>query len=101
MDARANDNETDRANTGCRCKRSLRFSDRSVASDAQIVMGAVAAATNTIKLGTTCLIAPYRHPLSDARQLATIDVLSEGRVMVGVAAGWMAEEYAAPSCNNY
>jgi len=63
--------------------------------DAQVVMGAVAAATTRIQLGTTCLIAPYRHPLSDARQLATIDVLSEGRLMVGVAAGWMAEEYDA------
>ncbi len=63
--------------------------------DAQVVMGAVAASTHTIKLGTTCLIPPYRHPLSDARQLATIDVLSGGRLIVGVAAGWMAEEYTA------
>jgi probable F420-dependent oxidoreductase len=63
--------------------------------DAQIVMSAVAAVTETIKLGTTCLISPYRHPLSDARQLATIDVLSEGRLIIGVAAGWLAEEYTA------
>ena len=63
--------------------------------DAQVVMGAVAAATTRIRLGTTCLIAPYRHPLSDARQLATLDVLSDGRLMVGVAAGWMVEEYDA------
>lgn len=63
--------------------------------DAQVVMGAVSAATERIKLGTSCLIGPYRHPLSDARQLATIDVLSKGRLILGVAAGWMAEEYTA------
>jgi len=63
--------------------------------DAQITMASVAAVTTTLRLGTTCLIAPYRHPLSDARQLSSIDVLSGGRLMVGVAAGWMAEEYTA------
>jgi len=41
------------------------------------------------------LIAPYRGPLNDARQLATIDVLSSGRLIVGVGAGWMEEEFAA------
>jgi probable F420-dependent oxidoreductase len=63
--------------------------------DAAVVMGAVAISTTRLKLGTSCLIAPYRHPLSDARQFATIDQLSQGRLMLGVAAGWMAEEYAA------
>lgn len=61
--------------------------------DAAVCMGAVAVSTSRIKLGTSCLIAPYRHPLSDARQLATIDQLSKGRLMLGVAAGWMAEEF--------
>ena len=61
--------------------------------DAAVCMGAVAVSTTRLKLGTSCLIAPYRHPLSDARQFATIDQLSKGRLMLGVAAGWMAEEY--------
>ncbi|MSO73750.1 MAG: TIGR03619 family F420-dependent LLM class oxidoreductase [Alphaproteobacteria bacterium] len=63
--------------------------------DAAVCMGAVAVSTTRIKLGTSCLIAPYRQPLSDARQFATIDQLSKGRLMLGVAAGWMAEEYAS------
>ncbi len=63
--------------------------------DAMVTMGAVAASTSTLKLGTSVLIAPYRHPLSDARQLATVDVLSGGRVLVGVGAGWMQEEFDA------
>ncbi len=43
--------------------------------DGAVVMGAVAAATSRLRLGTSVLIAPYRGPLNDARQLATIDVL--------------------------
>ena len=63
--------------------------------DALITMGAVASATSRIRLATSVLIAPYRHPLSDARQFATVDVLSGGRVIVGIGAGWMREEFEA------
>ena len=63
--------------------------------DAAVVMGAVAVQTTTLKLGTSVLISPYRHPLSDARQFMTVDHLSNGRVMLGVGVGWMAEEYDA------
>src|SRR5262249_43629652 len=56
---------------------------------------AVAISTTRLKLGTSVLIAPYRNPLSDARQFATVDVLSNGRLLLGVGAGWMAEEFAA------
>jgi probable F420-dependent oxidoreductase len=63
--------------------------------DGAVVMGAVASATSTIKLGTSVLVAPYRGPLSDARQFATVDVLSGGRLLLGVGAGWMAEEFDA------
>lgn len=63
--------------------------------DALVTMGAAASATSTLKLGTSVLIAPYRHPLSDARQLATVDVLSGGRLLVGVGAGWMRDEFDA------
>jgi probable F420-dependent oxidoreductase len=63
--------------------------------DGAVVMGAVAAATSRLRLGTSVLIAPYRGPLNDARQLATIDVLSGGRLLVGVGAGWLEEEFAA------
>ena len=63
--------------------------------DAAVVMGAAATATTTIKLGTSVLVAPYRHPLADMRQLTTIDVLSNGRLMLGVGEGWMEEEFTA------
>ena len=63
--------------------------------DAAVVMGAVAHATNSLKLGTSVLISPYRNPLSDARQFATIDQLSNGRLLFGVGAGWMQEEFDA------
>jgi probable F420-dependent oxidoreductase len=63
--------------------------------DAAVTMGAVAASTNTLKLGTSVLIAPYRNPLSDARQFATVDALSNGRLILGVGAGWMKEEFDA------
>ncbi len=63
--------------------------------DGAVVMGAVAASTTKLKLAPSCLIAPYRHPLADARQFATLDRLSNGRVMLGVAAGWMDEEFAS------
>ena len=63
--------------------------------DAAVVMGAVAVRTTTLKLGTSVLIAPYRHPLSDARQFMTVDHLSNGRLMLGVGVGWMVEEFDA------
>ena len=63
--------------------------------DAAVIMGAVAVSTRRLKLGTSVLIGPYRNPLSDARQLATIDQLSNGRLLFGVGAGWMQEEFEA------
>ena len=61
--------------------------------DAAVFMGAVAQLTKRIRLGTSVLISPYRHPLSDARQFMTVDQLSNGRLMLGVGAGWMKEEF--------
>ena len=52
----------------------------------------VAAHTSKLKLGTTVLILPYRPPVTTAKQLATMDVLSNGRLIVGVGVGWMREE---------
>ncbi len=63
--------------------------------DGAVVMGAIATHTSRIKMGPSVLIAPYRHPLSDARQFATIDYLSNGRLIMGVGAGWMKEEFDA------
>lgn len=59
------------------------------------VLGALALRTTRVKLGTAVLILPYRHPLYTAKALATIDVLSGGRVVVGVGAGWLEPEFTA------
>ena len=63
--------------------------------DAAVVMGAAAVATERIKLASGVLIGPYRGPLNDARQFATVDVLSGGRVILGTGAGWLREEFDA------
>jgi probable F420-dependent oxidoreductase len=71
------------------------YEPRHTMLDAAVMMGAVAISTTRLKLGTSVLIAPYRNPLSDARQFATVDVLSNGRLLFGVGAGWMEEEFTA------
>jgi probable F420-dependent oxidoreductase len=63
--------------------------------DAVAVMAAVAGATTTIRFGTRVLIATYRHPVVLAKELATIDHIAGGRMLLGVGAGWMAEEFDA------
>ena len=53
----------------------------------------VAALTTRVRLGTSVLVLPYRNPIVLAKELATLDVLSEGRLLLGVAGGWLAEEF--------
>lgn len=52
----------------------------------------VAAQTSTIGLGTSVAVLPIRNPIANARQLASLDVLSGGRLTYGVGIGWMREE---------
>ena len=51
--------------------------------------------TSTIRFGTRVLIPTYRHPVVLAKELATIDAIAGGRMLLGVGAGWMAEEFDA------
>src|SRR5256885_1094332 len=52
----------------------------------------VAGATERIRLGTTVLVLPHRHPLLAAKMLATLDHLAPGRVILGAGVGWMKQE---------
>src|SRR6266403_3252450 len=54
-----------------------------------------AAYTKKIGLGTSVLVLPMRHPLPLAKELATLQNLSEGRLILGAGVGWMAAEFAA------
>jgi probable F420-dependent oxidoreductase len=55
----------------------------------------VAAHTTKVQLGTSVLVLPYHSPIQLARRLATLDVLSGGRALVGVGAGWSRDEFEA------
>ncbi|HZP45542.1 MAG TPA: LLM class F420-dependent oxidoreductase [Candidatus Binataceae bacterium] len=63
--------------------------------DPLLPLAYAAAITSRIKLSTGVIILPQRHPLYLAKQLATLDVLSKGRMMVGIGSGWMKEEFEA------
>src|SRR5437667_7280437 len=54
-----------------------------------------AAYTSRVGLGTSVLILPMRHPLPLAKELATLQNLSEGRLILGAGVGWMAAEFTA------
>jgi probable F420-dependent oxidoreductase len=63
--------------------------------DPLIWLAYVAAATKTIRLATGILILPERNPLILAKELATLDRLSGGRVELGIGVGWLEEEFHA------
>lgn len=61
----------------------------------------LAGCTERVQLGTSVLILPYRNALLTAKIVATLDALSNGRVILGVGVGWMEEEFVALGLDTY
>ena len=59
------------------------------------LLGALSRETTRVRLGTSVLVIPYRHPLVTAKILATLDRLSGGRIILGAGVGWLREEFEA------
>jgi probable F420-dependent oxidoreductase len=60
-----------------------------------VAMTWLAAATNTIEVGTNILVLPQRNPVLLAKELSTLDEFSGGRVILGIGAGWAKEDFDA------
>ncbi len=63
--------------------------------DTIVSLGFLAASTSTITLASGIIVLPYRNPVVLAKELASIDVVANGRLIVGVGAGYVAEEFGA------
>lgn len=63
--------------------------------DVAVTLGFLAARTSRIKLATGVFVLPMRNPFHVARSWAALQNLSQGRAVLGLATGWMAEEFAA------
>jgi alkanesulfonate monooxygenase SsuD/methylene tetrahydromethanopterin reductase-like flavin-dependent oxidoreductase (luciferase family) len=59
-----------------------------------VSLGFLAARTQRLELGVSALVVPQRNPLVALKQLTTLDLLSGGRIVTAVAAGWMEDEFA-------
>jgi probable F420-dependent oxidoreductase len=57
------------------------------------LMSSIAARVERVRLGTDVLVAPYRHPVLAAKMLATLDIVSGGRLIIGVGGGYVKEEF--------
>src|SRR6201997_5005970 len=63
--------------------------------DPFVAMSFIAAHTSRIGVGVSVLIMPYRNPVATAKSLATIDRMSDGRLIAGAGVGWNEAEFAA------
>jgi alkanesulfonate monooxygenase len=63
--------------------------------EALTLLTAIAARTKKIKLGTGILVLPLRNPVLLAKQLSSMDLLSDGRLLLGMASGWYKREFDA------
>src|ERR1700680_1287035 len=63
--------------------------------DTAVALGFVAAVTKTVRLGTGIIILPQRNPVVLAKELASVDVLSNGRLIFGLGVGYLEPEFRA------
>ena len=63
--------------------------------DSLVLLAAIASSTTRLRLVASSVIAPLRHPVQLAKSLATLDLLSEGRLVVQPTVGWHRAEYTA------
>jgi len=71
------------------------------ALDQLSLMAFAAGRTRSLRLVTSVMILPHRNPVLTAKMLATIDVVSRGRVTVGVGVGWLREEFEALGARDF
>ena len=71
------------------------FGDAGQLYDPFVYLGVLAAQTRSIALGVASVILPLRHPAHVAKAAASVDVLSDGRMILGIASGDRPEEYPA------
>src|SRR5271165_3691267 len=76
-------------------QRSANAQNRRGIFDCLTLLATAAPLTTTLRLGTEVCLMPLREPIQTARQLATLDHVSGGRIDFGVGVGWMREEYEA------
>ena len=63
--------------------------------EALTTLSYIGGATSSIKLGTSVLVLPFRNPILNTKMISTLDVLSGGRLILGIGSGWMQEEFDA------
>jgi probable F420-dependent oxidoreductase len=66
-----------------------------------VTLAYLAACTRSIRLGTSVLVVPIRNPVYTAKLTATLDALSLGRLILGVGAGWLEEEFVALGSDSF
>jgi alkanesulfonate monooxygenase SsuD/methylene tetrahydromethanopterin reductase-like flavin-dependent oxidoreductase (luciferase family) len=64
-------------------------------AEALVTLGFLSGRTSRLQLGVSALVVPQRNPLVALKQLTTLDLLSGGRIVTAVAAGWMESEFAS------
>ena len=76
------------------------FSRRSRFYDPVLTLTWAAAVTERVQLGTTVLVLPMRHPLPLAKELATLQNLSDGRLILGAGFGWLQASSPRSACRS-